>query len=174
MPTNSETYRVATLFIGDNVNTFLTSPAFLALRRDVADFGILFIDTEFTDANTLKSMGCSQRAGPGTMDLFVLGGMSGAVALLQVQYDCRQAHKCHCLDACGSKSCPSVVSSHAPWEHGDLFHNYGVSVPEIVVDWLKDTSVLKVQSQVIRTDGCLGDIDPVSYTHLTLPTTPYV
>jgi hypothetical protein len=48
---------------------------------------------------------------------------------------------------------------HTAWQYKDSFHNYGVAVPNIVVDWLKDGSIIKVQSQIIRTDGSFGDID---------------
>lgn len=162
LPSKSrESCRVSTLFIGDDEEKFLQSQAFTALKKSVEDYGILFIDTEFADAASLKKMGCNQAAASGTIDLIQLGGLTGFAALLQVQFDCRDLHGCVCgrERECKAGGCPLNVTSHKAWECRDSFQNYGVTVPTIIVDWLEDQSIFKVQSQIVNTDGSYGDIE---------------
>ena len=154
-----ESQRVATLFIGDKEQDFLKSEAFMSLRKSVMDFGVLFIDTEFTDGETLKKFGCQQQVSSGTIDLIQLGGISGHAALLQVRYDCREIHGCVCDKNCLVGKCKLNDLRHKPWESQHLFKNYGVPVPEEIITWLKDDSILKVQSGIVNTDGSYGDIE---------------
>ena len=157
--TRKEQERVSTLFVGDDPEEFLKSASFVALRKSVLDCGVLILDTEFASAETMKKMGCRQAASSGTIDLFQLGSLSGHAALLQVQYDCREAHGCVCDKECTTGKCELNFMTHEAWENQAASKNYGVKVPEEIVGWLKDASILKIQSQIVRTDGAFGDIE---------------
>jgi hypothetical protein len=154
-----ERKRIVTHFIGDAESDFLGSSVFQDLLKSVQETGVLFLDTEFTDARTLQSYGCKQAVSSGTIDLIQLGSLSGHAALLQVNYDCREAHGCVCEKNCRMGKCDLNIMIHTAWQYKDSFRNYGVKVPNIVVDWLQDKSIIKVQSQIIRTDGSFGDIE---------------
>ena len=91
IPSSIEKERVAVLFIGDDEQKFCESDAFKALKQSVVDTGVLFCDTEFASRRTLEKIGCGQQAASGTIDLVQIGSLSGHAALLQVNYDCREA-----------------------------------------------------------------------------------
>ena len=159
IPSSVERERVAVLFVGDDEHSFCKSEAFKALKQSVQDSGILFVDTEFASRKTLEQFGCGQQAASGTIDLVQLGSLSGHAALIQVNYDCREAHKCVCDEDCPMGKCILNNLQHKPWEYQESSKNYGVSVPSEVVGWLTDEGIIKVQSQIVATEGSYGDID---------------
>lgn len=159
LPRQQEEERVATLFVGDNEAKFLESKAFKAMSESVCRFGVLFLDTEFVDAETLKSFGCRQEVSSGTVEIVQLGSLSGHSALLQVNYDCRDAHGCVCDKRCKVGKCDLNILSHKAWQYRDSFKTYGVKVPTEVITWLEDPSIIKVQSGIVNTDGSYGDLE---------------
>ena len=163
VPRACEEKRIATPFVGDSEDKFLNSPAFQALRQSVLDFGVLFVDTEFASKRSLEKLGCRQAVASGTIDLVQIGGLTGHVALIQVNYDCRDLHGCVCDKNCAPGKCKLNIIRHEAWEFQSSFKNYGAGIPQEVIDWFRDKSVFKVQfkvqSNVIRTDGAYGDLD---------------
>ena len=159
IPSSIEKERVAVLFIGDDEQKFCESDAFKALKQSVVDTGVLFCDTEFASRRTLEKIGCGQQAASGTIDLVQIGSLSGHAALLQVNYDCREAHKCVCDEDCSIGKCILNNLSHKPWENQESSKNFGVAIPGEIVGWLADEGIIKVQSQIVSTEGTYGDID---------------
>ena len=149
---------IATLFVGEKEEDFIRSTAFQEVRKSVQESGVLVIDTKFTNGQYLKSIGCHSPFYSG-IDLFQFGGLSGHVCLIQVQYDCSALHKDNCQAPFMGNNSEAKKVPHKAFEFSHDFQNHGASIPKEVVGWLKDDSIIKVQSNIRNVGPVFGVLD---------------
>ena len=153
-----ERSRIATLFIGDEEEDLFNSTAFQEVRKSVQETGLLIIDAEFASAQYLESRGCCDPVSSG-MDLFQFGSVSGHACFIQVQYDCSKLHLCKCEQPCNGTNCTKEPLKHRAWEFRDDFQNNGVKIPDEVVSWLKDDSIIKIQMYNRNNESKIGVLE---------------
>ena len=105
--------------------------------------GCLFVDTEGSDMEMWKSMGCKQENTLYHVSLVQFGVLTGQRILVRTLYNCRGAHK--------------MGERMTEEEHEDSFRVNGVPIPDCLVQLLTDPWIYKVQSNITGPANAPGD-----------------
>ena len=128
--------KTVALFNDDESKRFNESQEMDKFIKEVEETGLLIIDREGYDWSALKDIRCKDKDNKTATSIVQFGSILGSSIFVAVFYDCRFAHddifKDHITEA----------------EHDELFGISGAHIPEKLVELLKESSIVKVQSSV--------------------------
>ena len=153
---------------GQDVQAFMNGPFARRVLNDIRETGLCFLDTECPTARDLNKHFIPKRCNMSGVDLVQLGSIYGHVIFFKTEFDCRRHHKeCLCGEGHNDFTCPErkQYRDHGSNEFPGHYSNYGVEIPEQVLESLQDPYIYKIQSAIISKGNDKGDLERLE--HLT-------
>ena len=169
---------IGVLFDRKRADTFVALPTFNRLVREVHETGILILDTEGPDADTIKRIGCKQKNAQWSVYLCQFSSLFGTSIFVRPEHDCRDLHKCQCghspgrcpvedkcrcdpdvYEECPMGMCPKRSSAMTELDHIQLSQTHGCLLPKEIIALLLDPAIIKVQSNITGSTTNPGDLE---------------